>query len=59
MAVIGIDLGGTKITGVLFDEKGKTLCRRILINLTILIFASCLANATTLSVNGKASVETI
>ncbi len=27
MAVIGIDLGGTKITGALFDEKGKTLCR--------------------------------
>jgi len=59
MAVIGIDLGGTKITGALFDEKGKTLCRRILLNLTILIFASCLANAQTLSVNGKASVETL
>ena len=27
MAVIGIDLGGTKITGALFDENGKMLYR--------------------------------
>jgi len=27
MAVIGIDLGGTKITGALFDEEGNKLCR--------------------------------
>ncbi|MBP7179604.1 MAG: ROK family protein [Dysgonomonadaceae bacterium] len=27
MAVIGIDLGGTKITGALFDEDGNILCR--------------------------------
>lgn len=27
MAVIGIDLGGTKITGALFTEKGKIFCR--------------------------------
>lgn len=27
MAVIGIDLGGTKITGALFDENGKILCQ--------------------------------
>lgn len=27
MAVIGIDLGGTKITGALFDENGTILCQ--------------------------------
>ncbi|WP_286832908.1 ROK family protein [Proteiniphilum sp. UBA5280] len=27
MAVIGIDLGGTKITGALFDENGRILCQ--------------------------------
>jgi Transcriptional regulator/sugar kinase len=27
MAVIGVDLGGTKITGALFDEKGTILCQ--------------------------------
>lgn len=27
MAVIGIDLGGTKITGALFDENGNIICR--------------------------------
>ena len=27
MAVIGIDLGGTKITGALFDENGGIRCQ--------------------------------
>lgn len=29
MAVIGIDLGGTKLAGAVFDAQGRILCRRV------------------------------